>query len=166
MNPKCRTWWILHMLALMSTTSACSMPWGGCPLLWALPPAQPLKMGCPRAEVSLPALTISDFRFCLYFDSFPVWPLISAQIQFLTPYSPTQWIWVSVSSWSRWWTGRPGLLQPMGSQRVGHNWATELNWALLPGHICVEVRRASLVYHVRPQTSSPLLFPPSVATFS
>ena len=29
-------------------------------------------------------------------------------------------------SW--WWTGRPGVLQFMGSQRVGHNWATELNW--------------------------------------
>ena len=29
-------------------------------------------------------------------------------------------------SW--WWTGRPGVLQFMGSQRVGHDWATELNW--------------------------------------
>ena len=29
-------------------------------------------------------------------------------------------------SW--WWTGRPGVLRFMGSQRVGHNWATELNW--------------------------------------
>ena len=32
------------------------------------------------------------------------------------------------NSGSFWWTGRPGLLQPMGLQRVGHNWATELNW--------------------------------------
>ena len=30
--------------------------------------------------------------------------------------------------WSWWWTGRPGVLQYMGSQRVGHNWVTELNW--------------------------------------
>ena len=30
--------------------------------------------------------------------------------------------------WSWWWTGRPGVLRFMGSQRVGHNWATELNW--------------------------------------
>ena len=30
--------------------------------------------------------------------------------------------------WSWWWTGRPGMLRSMGSQRVGHNWATELNW--------------------------------------
>ena len=42
--------------------------------------------------------------------------------------SPTQWTWVGVDSGSRWWTGRPRVLQFMGSQRVGHNWATELNW--------------------------------------
>ena len=41
--------------------------------------------------------------------------------------SPTWWTWVWVSSRSWWWTGRPGVLQSMGSQRVGHNWATELN---------------------------------------
>ena len=42
--------------------------------------------------------------------------------------SPTQWRWVWVNSESWWWTGRPGVLQFMGSQRVGHNWVTELNW--------------------------------------
>ena len=42
--------------------------------------------------------------------------------------SPTQWTWVWVNSRSWWWTGRPGVLQSMGSQRVRHNWATELNW--------------------------------------
>ena len=36
--------------------------------------------------------------------------------------------WVSINSRSWWWTGRPGLLQSMGSQRVRHDWATELNW--------------------------------------
>ena len=45
--------------------------------------------------------------------------------------SPPQWTWVWVDCGSWWWTGRPGLLQFMGSQRVGHNWATELNWMLL-----------------------------------
>ena len=40
----------------------------------------------------------------------------------------TQWTWVWVNSGSWWWTGRPGMLQSMGSQRVAHNWATELNW--------------------------------------
>ena len=42
--------------------------------------------------------------------------------------SPTRWTWVWVNSGSWWWTGRPGMLQFMGSQRVGHDWATELNW--------------------------------------
>ena len=36
------------------------------------------------------------------------------------------WVWVDSGSW--WWTGRPGVLQFMGSQRVGHYWETELNW--------------------------------------
>ena len=36
------------------------------------------------------------------------------------------WVWVNSGSW--WWTGRPGMLRFMGSQRVGHNWATKLNW--------------------------------------
>ena len=42
--------------------------------------------------------------------------------------SPTRWTWVWVNSGSWWWTGRPGVLQFKGSQRVGHDWATELNW--------------------------------------
>ena len=42
--------------------------------------------------------------------------------------SLTQWTWVLLNSESCWWTGRPGVLQFMGLQRVGHNWATELNW--------------------------------------
>ena len=46
--------------------------------------------------------------------------------------SLTQWtpVWVNSGSW--WWTGRPGVLQSMGSQRVGHDWATELNWTEPP----------------------------------
>ena len=43
--------------------------------------------------------------------------------------SPTWWTWVWVNSGSWWWTGRPGVLRFMGLQRVGHDWATELNWA-------------------------------------
>ena len=42
--------------------------------------------------------------------------------------SLTQWTWVWVDSGSWWWTGRPGVLWFMGSQRAGHDWATELNW--------------------------------------
>ena len=42
--------------------------------------------------------------------------------------SPTQWTWVCINSGSWWWTGRPGVLQFVGLQRVRHNWVTELNW--------------------------------------
>ena len=55
--------------------------------------------------------------------------------------SPTRWTWVWVNSGSWWWTGRPGMLRFMGSQRVGHDWATELNWtdsqvsSLFPWHL-------------------------------
>ena len=47
----------------------------------------------------------------------------------------TRWTWVWVNSRSWWWTERPGVLWFMGSQRVGHDWATELNWLSLL-HIC------------------------------
>ena len=49
--------------------------------------------------------------------------------------SPTRWTWVWVNSWSWWWTGRPCMLQFMGSQRVGHDWATkltELRFSIVP----------------------------------
>ena len=42
--------------------------------------------------------------------------------------SLTPWIWVWASSKSWWWTGRPGVPQFMESQRVAHDWETELNW--------------------------------------
>ena len=49
--------------------------------------------------------------------------------------SRTRWTWVWVNSGRWWWTGRPGVLRFMGSQRVGHDWATELNWTeLIPPH--------------------------------
>ena len=42
--------------------------------------------------------------------------------------SPTRWIGIWVNSGCWWWIGRPGVLRFMGSQRVRHDWATELNW--------------------------------------
>ena len=42
--------------------------------------------------------------------------------------SLTRWTWVWVNSRRWWWTGRPGVLRFIWSQRVGHDWATELNW--------------------------------------
>ena len=50
--------------------------------------------------------------------------------------SPTRWTWVWVNSRSWRWTGRPGMLQFMGSQRVGHDWVTELNWTELEMFLC------------------------------
>ena len=53
--------------------------------------------------------------------------------------SPTQWTWVWVNSGSWWWTGRPSVLWFMGSQRVGHNWETELKWTRMmsPGETSI-----------------------------
>ena len=48
--------------------------------------------------------------------------------------SQTWWTWVWVSSRSWWWTGKLGVLQSMGSQRVTHSWATELNWTHIHGY--------------------------------
>ena len=39
------------------------------------------------------------------------------------------WAWTNSGRW--WRTGRPGVLQSTGSQRVGHDWATELNWTII-----------------------------------
>ena len=50
--------------------------------------------------------------------------------------SPTRWTWVWVNSGSLWWTGRPGVLRFMGSQRVGHDWVTELNWCVWVCMLC------------------------------
>ena len=43
---------------------------------------------------------------------------------------PTQWTWVWLNSGSWWWTGKPGMLQSMGLQRVRYDWTTELNRGL------------------------------------
>ena len=46
--------------------------------------------------------------------------------------SQTGWTWVWVSSGSWWWTGKPGVLQCMGLQTVGHDRATELtDWTYM-----------------------------------
>ena len=47
--------------------------------------------------------------------------------------SLTQWTWVCINSWDMWWPGRPGVLQSMGLQRVGHDWVTKLNWRYILG---------------------------------
>ena len=58
--------------------------------------------------------------------------------------SLTQWTWVWVDSRSWWWTGRPGVLQSMGLQRIRHDWVTELNWPL--DVLTVELQVAESVF--------------------
>ena len=55
--------------------------------------------------------------------------------------SLTQWTWVWINSRSWRWTGRPGVLQSMGLQRVGHNWVIELNWTDIFVHVFFSVTR-------------------------
>ena len=50
------------------------------------------------------------------------------RIRWLDGITITRWAWVWVNSGRWWWTGRPGVWQSVGSQRVRHDWATELNW--------------------------------------
>ena len=45
--------------------------------------------------------------------------------------SLTQWTWIWVNSDNWWWTGGPSMMRFMGSQRVGHEWVTELNWIVV-----------------------------------
>ena len=51
------------------------------------------------------------------------------RMRWLDGITNSMWTWVWVSSRSWWWTGMPGVLQSIGSQRLGHSWVTELNWA-------------------------------------
>ena len=58
--------------------------------------------------------------------------------------SQTQWTWVWVNSWSWWWSGRPSVLQSMGSQRVGHDW---VNWTELRIRLSLcELKKGTLIY--------------------
>ena len=65
--------------------------------------------------------------------------------------SPTRrtWVWAISRSW--WWIGKPGVLQLMGSQRVGHDWAIELNWMNTslcgPSLFCYSVRIPQIIHN-------------------
>ena len=82
---------------------------------------------CPSPSPEVVNLSVQFSRSVV---SNSLWP---SELQHARPPgpSPTQWTWVWVDSGSWWWTGRPGVLRFMGSQRVGHNWATKLNWTEL-----------------------------------
>ena len=71
--------------------------------------------------------------------------------------SLTQWTWVWVNSGSWWWTWRPGMLQFMGSQRVGNDWVTELNWMLPKAHFTSHSRMSGFMQVTTPSWLSGLL---------
>ena len=74
--------------------------------------------------------------------------------------SPTQWTWVWVNSGNWWWTGRLGGLQFMGSQRVGWDWATELDWTELQGILLTQGLNPHLFCLLYCQADSLLLVSP------
>ena len=61
--------------------------------------------------------------------------------------SPTWWTWLWVSSGSWWLIGKPDMLQSMGSQRVRHDWVTELNWTQLNSNQCKVIPHCSFGLH-------------------
>ena len=67
--------------------------------------------------------------------------------------SRTRWTWVSVNSGRWWWTGRPGVLRFMGSQRVGHDWVTELNWKT-DFSLCLMILPLKLSVYIRVSENS------------
>ena len=77
---------------------------------------------------------------------FPLFPHLLAMKWWGWMPSPTWWTWVWVSSESLWWTRRPGMLHSMGSQRVGHDWTTELNRILNIASILCIIFAAYSVY--------------------
>ena len=76
--------------------------------------SRPLAAPAPHSCNTIKHILFAE-EFCLLWDGWMA--------------SLTRWMWVSVNSESWWWTGKPGVLQFVGSQRVGHDWATDL-WSL------------------------------------
>ena len=94
-------------------------------------------MGRTDAEAETPMIWPPDAKNCLHLKRPWCWERLKAgregDDRGLDGWmaSPTQWTWVWVNSGSWWWTGRPGVLQSTVLQRVGHDWAAELNWTEL-----------------------------------
>ena len=109
-------------------------------LLQGIFPAQGSNPGLPHCRQTL--YSLSHQVFFTNWEGAPKWDFLThffwgkkvhtnkqwKLILFFFLRRLTQWTWVWVNSGSWWWTGKPGVLQFMGSQRVGHDWATELNW--------------------------------------
>ena len=82
---------------------------------------------CVLPQTQAPQI-LTDTHQALHVGTKPLYhlwrPLILRPL--LAPLTWWTWVWASSRSW--WWTEKPGVLQSMGSQRVEHDWATELNW--------------------------------------
>ena len=95
-----------------------------------------LFIGRTDAEVETPSLWPPDVKNWLIWKDPECWERLKAGGEgddtrwdgWMA--SLTRWVWASSRSW--WWTGKSGVLQSMGSQRVRHNWVTELNWFMTP----------------------------------
>ena len=76
------------------------------------------------------------------------------------------WTWVWASSRSCWWTGKPGVLQSVGLQRVGHDWATELIYICMDKHkcTCVCIYTCIFIYNLLTYKLKILLFLASIST--
>ena len=90
------------------------------------------------AEVEAPIFWSPDVKNWLISSQFPnfqCWERLKARGEgddrgwddWMASTSRWTWVWASSRSW--WWTAKPGVLQSLGSQRVRHNWMTELNWS-------------------------------------
>ena len=69
------------------------------------------------------------------------------------------WVWASSGSW--WWIGKTGMLQSMGLQKAGHNWATEMNWTdlcLILVSPKIHVTWMNVLFLWGPKHSGPLLW--------
>ena len=72
--------------------------------------------------------------------------------------SLTQWTWVWVISGSWWWTEKPGMLQFMELQRVGHDWETELNWTSHPLLPPIKYNKSKILLFILPPSPSVMIF--------
>ena len=104
-----------------------------------------LFIGRTDAEAETPILWPPDAKSWLIWKDPDAGKDLRQKQKGMTEDEMTQWTWVWVNSRSWWWTGRPGVLQSVGSQRVEHDWVTELNWTELTESDLVFLRSLTLI---------------------
>ena len=129
---------------LLSRVRLLATPWTAA---FQAPPSMRLSRQEYWSRVPSPYPTINTRHlYFIYFQTFYLPAFLLSQLVHIRPWSwkrskaggegddggwdgwmasPIQWTWVWVNSGRWWWTGRPGVLQSMGLQRVGHDWVTE-----------------------------------------